>query len=107
MPGARPTDVPERSLTVPLLSRGPLDDKLFVALCVASFTFASGALSVLIHVASTAVVVAGFALAVASVGLTVAYGAALVRRRDQVEMTATGFVLSRGGRRRVFTDDQV
>jgi hypothetical protein len=98
-------DAPERTLTVPLLCRGSFRDGPFLASCLgAVVVLLVGSLLLITRSAVGGMVWAAIAAAVV---FTAGYALALARRREWLEMTATGFVLSRRGRRRAYADEQV
>jgi hypothetical protein len=99
-------DLPDRPLTVPLLIRGSFDNGLFVACCVVALIFSGiGTLMWRERDLSAAFVVFGIAAAAALPALIMALW--LRRQREWLEVTLTGFVLSRQGRRRVYSDSQL
>jgi hypothetical protein len=104
-------DAPERPITVPLLTRGGLDDVLIVS--VFAVAILGMPLVPLYYVALHGEREALVGAAVFSCGTVgagfVAFcrGLMLVQRREQVQLTATGFLLSRGERSRAFSDEQV
>ncbi len=104
LPEPAPAD---RPLTVPLLIRGSYDHPLFVAVWSMVVIFAClGAVSLL----RTRVWDA--ALACWSISALMSVPATLLtlwirRQRHWLEVSLTGFVISRRGQRRMYTDDQV
>src|SRR5437660_678934 len=100
--GARPDldDLPERPLTVPLLIRGSFDNGVFVACCAVAI-FAGGIGVLLWRDLEPAGASLAFAVTAVAAVMAVVLGAWLGRQREWLEVTLTGFVLSRRGQRRV------
>jgi hypothetical protein len=102
--GALPAD---RPLTIPLLIRGSYDHPLFVALWViVAIFFGLGLYGLAKHRDWDGALVCWSLAAVVAVPSTV-FGLWLKQQRRWLEVTLTGFVISRRDQRRVYGDDQV
>src|SRR5688572_10457146 len=100
------SDLPDRPLTVPLLIRGSFDNGLFVLCCViCGVALIIGAL--IARGGDGSAAAAAFLVATAAGVPALVMGLWLRQQREWIEVTLTGFVLSRQGQRRVYTDEQI
>jgi hypothetical protein len=100
----------DRPLTVPLLVRGSFDNVRFGFLCLflsllALVAFCAGSSVLMGRAWEPAVLL--WSLAALCGGLAALLGLWQFRRRQWLEVTLTGFVLSHRDQRRVYSDDQV
>jgi hypothetical protein len=97
----------DRPLTVPLLIRGSFDNALFVFLCISCIILLGLGAIIWIREGNREGATVACSLGGVLAVLATLIGLWLLKRRQWLEVTLTGFVLSRREERRVYSDDQV